>query len=865
MRWRAVFRALVGCYARHERGRTALTVLGVALGVAVLIAIDLANESAVSSFKGTLDDVAGRAQLTVRANGSALDGALVARLAKEPGVRSVSPLIEGQALHRRTPDAPPETLLVLGVDLLASEERDPLPVRDIAFTPEKDRPFTSFLTDPRVVVGTRRFADRAGASEGAEVEFEINGAPVRMVLGGLISGGTLADTLDGNVLVADLGIADALLGRGGKLDRIDLTLDEGADSAEVAARLAESLPANALVERPETRGERVDEMLAAFRFNLNALGHISILVGAFLIFNTMSVAVVRRRPAIGTLRALGVSRRAVAAAFLAEGFLIGAIGSALGVLLGTGLALAMLDTVSAAISINFVQTDPTRLAPDAGIVLAGVLLGIGTSLGAAMGPALEAASTPPANTMRRGSAERGSGGAVPMAVAGAVAFALAAALALREPRGTGLPIGGYIAATLAVGAFVGWSRLALGGAASGLRGVYSRLFGAEGLLAVAGTQATLGRATVAVAGLLVSLAMTVAVGVMVSSFRGTVVGWMGEVLRADLYVSAASPGAGVRPAPIPAAFVSAAEAIPGVEAVDPFRGRRIVVNGREAWFGSGRFDIVRFENQTMEGRPAAEVVREALANREAIVSEAFSRKHLLATGDSVAVPTAAGAVELRIAGVYRDYSSEQGYVIVDRSLFLEFFPGETSADSLSLYLAPGADRAALRERLAALAVEVPGTPALQVRANDELRGFAIEAFDNTFRVTHALQLIAVVVAVLGVAATLLAQILDRQQEITTLRHLGATQWRVAKVIVLESSLLALVGVALGVGAGLALSYILTTVIMLESFGWTIAFDVPWGLVAQSALIVFVATVLAGLIPSREAAKRMRSSGRVAVG
>lgn len=859
MRLRAVFLALIGSYIREEKGRTLLTVLGVALGVAVLVSIDLANESAVASFRGTVANISGTSDFVVRGNTEGLPGRLVGQLAMLPEVRSVSPLISGNALYRPPDGRPPRSLLFLGTDFLQSEEDEEEPVREVVFDLEEGRDATSFLVDTGALLFTQRFVEREGFSPGGRVTLEVGGNEREFTVGGIIKSGGLEETYQGDLVLTDVAVADFHLRRRGLLDRIDITLADGVSPETGRARIEAMLPPNTIVEAPESESARAEDMLAAFRFNLRSLGHLAIVVGAFLIYNTMSIAVVRRRSVIGTLRAMGISRGTVRAAFLVEGALFGLAGSVLGVLAGILLAMGMLGTVSEAISINFFETRPGGVTPSLGIILFGMVLGVGGSLLAAIGPANEAATTPPATAMRKGTENSGAPGVGWTRIGLGLLLGLAGLGLLCMPTRQGVPVEGYTASLLFVAAFVCMARPFLQLLGVLLRRPYIRVFRGEGLLAVGATQAALGRASTAVCGLMISLGMAVSITVMVSSFRDTVVVWMEQVLVADLYVSPAGTGS-QRPDPIPAAFAERAAIIPGIEAVDPFRRREFLLNGQPAYLAAGDLSTVRFRNRVVDGRPTMEAMRAAAARDEVLVSEPLALRHGLARGDQVSIPAPGGALDLTVNGVYYDYSTEKGLVIMDRRLYLEHFP-DPFIDSLTVYLEPGADREAVTDALRVAAAATPGAPPLLYRANDDLRGFALDAFDRTFAITWLLQGIAVLVAVLGVATTLLAQILDRRHEIETLRYLGASRGRVARIIVLESSLIGLAGLALGLVSGLLLSWILTRVIMLQSFGWSIAYEVPWLEVGQIGAIVFGATLLAALLPAWEAVKSPGSGER----
>jgi len=851
----------VGAYLRNELGRTLLTLAGVALGVAVLVAIDLANESALASFRQTMGEVSGEAQLTVRGNGAGLPGSMVRTLGSDPAIDAAEPLISGTATLLGTERFEPRTITLIGTDFLGSERRSNRAVRDLSFELAEGLEFREFLIDPSLIVVPKLLLQRTGLKLGESAEFEIAGTRRTLRIGGAIEAGPYTDALDGNLAVMEIGLLDTLLARGGTIDRVDLILAEGTSVEQVADRLQRELPGSVLVERPETRNRQVDEMLAAFRFNLRALGHISILVGAFLIYNAMSVAVARRRPVIGTLRAMGVSAATVRGVFLAEGFLFGVVAALIGVPMGMLMALAMLETVSTAISINFVETNARGLAADPGIIFFAAGMGILGSVLAALRPAMDAAGTPPANTMRVGSTGR-QGGLWSHHLLPAVGLTLGGLLLLARQPSQGIPLIGYTATVLFVGAFVMLAKPAVMLISRVARLPFRRLFGAEGLLAVSTIAAMPGRAAVAVCGLLISLGMTISVTVMVSSFRTTVIDWMEQVLLADLYISPAVTDGRRRPDPFPGAVVVELEKIPGVAAVDPFRVRPFVLYGKPANLGAGSLETARFGNSVLDGRPTEVAMREARVAGDVVVSEALARKHELEVGDSIAIPTPSGEKSYRIGAVYTDFSSEQGYVIMDRAEYLRLF-NDPLIDNMAIYLEPGADRRAVAEEVARILAATPDIPPMAVRANTDLRAFALEAFDRTFAVTTVLKVIAIVVSILGVAATLLAQVLDRRQEILTLRTIGASLRRVVVIILLEALLVGITGVLLGIAAGLVMSWVLTRVIMLESFGWTIGFSVPELEVVQAGLLVLACTLMAAILPAREAIRTMKGTSATA--
>ncbi len=214
------------------------------------------------------------------------------------------------------------------------------------------------------------------------------------------------------------------------------------------------------------------------------------------------------------------------------------------------------------------------------------------------------------------------------------------------------------------------------------------------------------------------------------------------------------------------------------------------------------------------------------------------------------LPGPQGPVEFLIAGVFYDYSTDGGKVVLDRSLYLRLW-GDRSATVFPIYLEPGADEEKIR---ALVSDRLQGGPPAMILTNGDLKREVLRIFDQTFAITYALEIIAVTVALLGIANTLLSGILERQRELAVLRAIGGTPGQVGRLILWESGLLGLAGTILGLGAGLALSVLLIEVINKQSFGWTILFHPsPW-VWLEAAGLALLTTLLAGYGPARRAAR-----------
>ncbi len=826
----------------RDRLRSFITVLGVALGVAVVLAIRLANDGVLESFRNSLDHVAGKSRLQVTAGELGFDETLFPVIAGTPGVAHAIPVV--QAI---TPVAglPGEVLLVLGVDVLADadvrEYRGP--------TPELADPL-QLLTESDAILLTERFARAHGFSVNGRIQLHTPTGPKTFVIRGLLADQGAARSMDGQFAVLDIAAAQLRFGKLGRLDRVDLLLDPRADPNRVAAILRQHLPPEVTVERPEARNAQVEQMLASFQLNLSVLSLIALFVGVFLVYNTMSVSVVRQRRQIGILRGLGVSRGQIMLAVAAEGSLIGLLGSALGVAAGVLLARGTLGAVSQTVSSLYAFVRPGELHLPPTLILQAALLGCGTAMISSLLPALEAATVTPRESMAAASLERRHHPWL-LACAGFALVLAAYGLAQGRPVG-GRPLLGYGAAlslllgtTLLCPAFL---LVCQRGLALGLTG--SRLV--AGRMATGNLGRALRRNAVTIGAMVVGLAMLVSVSTMIQSFRRTVEVWIQQTIRADLYLSRATrlvKGADTR---LPANTLEEVRTIPGVAEVDGFRGLRLE-DGRGGRFllGAGDFDVMAHRGRLLfrHGDSAA-ILREAREQEGLIVSETFAERYRLKEGDEVTLHPPGQTVRLRIAGVYYDYTTEGGLAVMDRSLFLRLWR-DSWLTSIVIYLSPGADPQAVRQEILR---RLPTREALVVFSNRELKARILEIFDQTFAITYALEVVALVVAALGILNTLIASVLERTREIGILRSVGFTRGGVQRTILCEAAIMGTLANVLGALSGVALSLILIYVINKQSFGWTIQFTLPARLIADYAALTLAASLAAGCLPAWRASR-----------
>ena len=808
--------------------RTALTVAAVALGVAAVLAIELAGEAAAGSFHASMETLIGRADFEVTAIGG-LPPEDLTRLATLPYALKVHPRIE-----------------------------------DYAVVEELTGGKTAGATVP--LVGVDMLAEGGGFDEGIWAGSELGlkaGDRVRLVVNDTARESTVRGVLganSGEAIVMDLGPATRLLGRNGALDRILIETPAGHSAEDWEAVLRKALPEGTTVQREGTRTEENRRMLSAFRWNLRVLSYISLAVGAFLIYNTISVSVVRRRAEIGILRALGAARTAVLAAFFGEAACFGLLGALLGIGLGRFLAEGAVKLVAATVESLYVSSRPASISLGGDSVVLALAVGAVVSLLSALLPAWEASQVAPVEAMGRARREheaRMHRGRL-LSMAGALAvFAWIAAR--QEPIG-GKPMFGYLSALLLVGASALAMPAFLAALASASATLLRRLAAAWGsqaeacataLLACRSLAGSLRRTSVLAGALSTAVAMLAAVAIMVGSFRQTVVVWMGDRIQADLYLRPAVPGGPDRnPTLSPEIPLRLAE-VPDVAAVDQLRSYEISYGGLPATLAgasvhiAGRYGTRGF----LSGAKPAAVFGQLAGADAVIVSEPFANKHHVRAGSVLALALAGGVHHFRVADIYYDYASERGSIFMDRATLLRYLP-DPAPSSLAVYLKAGVPLEQGRRKVeAALA----GRRVL-VASNRSLREEGMRVFDRTFAITYALEAVAVFVAVMGVGGALLALVIDRRREFGLLKFLGAADGQLRRMILFEAGFLGLLSNLAGLILGFFLSLVLIYVINKQSFGWTIQFHWPVAVLLSALSVVYAATLLAGIYPARIATR-----------
>jgi putative ABC transport system permease protein len=798
-----------------NRVRLALTVLCIALGVALAGAVHTVHTSALAEIDRSARALAGAADLEVRGPRNGFDERVFVEVARRPEVAVASPVIELDAAVAGARG----TVRVLGLDALRASRLQPAFVASPA---SGALPQAASLLDGRSAWLSPGAAAQLRLARGGRLRLVAGSREVDFRVAGILGG--LSDA--GDLAVIDIAAAQETFSRVGTLTRIDLRLKPGTSPASFARTLAAALPPGVVATPPASISERAAAISRAYRVNLDALALVALATGAFLVFSTLALQAARRRQEFGLLRALGVTRRGLAVQLALEGALLGAMGAAVGTAMGIAGSRAMLQRIGADLGAGFFSGHDVPFAPDAAALGAIALLAIGLSMGAALAVARAVGRVPVAEALRDRAID------LPVARnAGrhAAGFALLGVPLLLAPPVGGLPIGGYAA----IAAWLAAAVLAVGPLCRALLARARPTRSPIADLALAQVRHLPGHLAASVAGIVVSASLCVAMAIMVFSFRVSLEQWLGGVVGADLYLRTASGG--------DTGFLTLAQqraiaSLPEVRSAEALRYDRLVLDARA-------------EPLTLVARPVTPGILEGFqAEPKTLpppadvpwvwISEAARDLRHWKPGDRLVLPIAGRATPVRVAGIIRDYARTWGTVVMPIEDYRRL-TGDVSANDLALHVAPGVDA-----RRAEEAVRKALGPASGLSFEDaaDLRRRSLEIFDRSFAVTYALEAIAIMIGLAGVTSSFAALAWSRRREFGVLRFLGLGRRDVLRLLALEGAAAGALGAAIGLASGIAMSLVLVRVVNRQSFHWSI--QVHWPLGALAALVAAIVALCA---------------------
>jgi putative ABC transport system permease protein len=820
-------------YALRHKGLAVINILSVALGVSVYLAVQIANRSAAAGFRAGVDVVAGRANLEVRGT---FDDRLFPALQQIPGVTAATPLVE----HIVTlPDWPGEYLHVLGVDPITNS---PFENFKVGKSTSETFDTETWFRDPRAVALAKSFAISHNLRPGDKIRVKFGEREADLDVSFVLD----AKDGDSHFAAMDIGWAQEMFGLQGKLTGVLLKVRDPGRPAPVAAEARKLVPADVTVEQPGDRSGQVEQMLSGFELNLTALSMVSLLVGVFLIYNTVTASVVRRRPEIGVLRSLGASRTRIRWLFLGEAALYGIAGTLSGCVGGVLMSNLLVATVSRTVTNLYVLTSIDHFYFPVWQIPMVLSAGIGSALVGALVPSNAAASLSPLQALNREiSIERGErprGHWFLLSGSSLLAAFGTSELALHGHR-----IAGFAAAFFTLIGFCSLSPQITYWCGTCGNWVFRPLLLPR--LAARNLIRSLYRHAITIAALASALAMLVSVSIMIYSFRVAVDRWVDRRLVADLFISPASNEIVGYQDFVSADLLRQLRAQQGVEMIDTYRNLTAGVNDQPVTLAV----VIGTERNIPDfvGGQNAERYRAFQMPDSVAISEPLSRRLNLHSGDNVTVATPLGLHSFRVAGVFYDYTRDSGLMTIQRTNFDRYWH-DSRVNSVSVYLRPGTD---VQETIRKIRAGYPDARDYAFYSNRDLRDEVVKVFNQTFAVTQLLRLIALLVAVIGIALNVAVLVKEREREIGILRATGVSRAQVLGLIIWESLLVGSIAILLGSVAGVALSIVLTEVINKAFFGWTIPLVIPWGQIFWMPFWLLPAAALASLFQASQASRR----------
>jgi putative ABC transport system permease protein len=830
--------------------RTTITVLGVITGVSAVVAVLLVNRSIIHSAQSTADDVAGLADLQVVAAAGSFDESVVETVRNEPGVLAATPILQ-QTVRLREPSIETQRLLLLGLDL-ASNDDTYFRTHQGKEYDEINRDPIAFLDSASNIVITRKLAEQLGRKLHDKISLQTADGPKDFEIWGLLEDSVLANAFGGGIAVMHHQAMQAAFGRGLDIDRVDVALAKAADPDAVAAKLQAKL-GNLHVEVPEQKRGRLARMLIGLETALTSGAAIAVLIAVFLIYNTMLISIVQRKGELGILRSLGTTKKQMVGLLTLEGGLLGVVGSFIGAGIGVIVAMIMLTLVTHTVGQVYMNVPSPEVHFDPLLLGGCFLFGCVTSVLGALIAAVGAARISPLESLRTANMLETSerSGISSFDVAG-VLFLVAIPFVIDLPPMWGLPVAALGACTLLL---LGTSALVprvIQGAHLLGRLVLKNFFGVEARMANENLTRDLMRTSVTTGALMLGVGMACAFSMFINSFVHSAMAWVENALPGDIIVASSLSGI-ANLAPLSPEVGPELEKLKlqGVTDVQTIRVADFAYEGADVKVIS--VEVIpwgRHSKAAMIEGTQDEAIAAMATGKSVCVSENFLHRFEKHLGEPLTLLTKNGPVDYQIAGVYVDYTSDLGVIWMDRSTWLNGWDDEI-VNQYKLHLDPKVDANTVRDKISnALGDKYD----LAVVTGRDYVANMRKEIDRVFAVMRALQAVALLIAVLGVINALSANVLDRTREIGVLRAVGMLRKQVRKLIVIEASLMGVVGALLGVVQGLVLGRMMLTHVTTRLVGWTIPLLPDWGTTAQMMLSVMVASALAGFYPARSAAQ-----------
>lgn len=849
--------SLLRVMLRHVRRRftqSLLLIIGVMIGVAMMVSIDIANNSARTAFDLSTEAIVGRATHDISGGPRGFNEKIYSDIRRDVGWQAAAPIV---------------------TDFVLVEDFDEQPLRVFGIDPFAEAPFRNYITAEGTIdvgsteagadlVALGRFLiepNTALLGNDLAVQYAISPGDTIIVqygdrretiniIGLLNPSDQLTQQALQSLLITDISTAQELLNMRGRLTAIDLIIDEDTPTGQQAMSDIEALlPAGLTLQPTATRGNAVREMTDAFELNLTALSLLALVVGMFLVYNTVTFSVVQRRPVLGIMRSLGVTRRQTFVLIWSEAALLAFVGSVLGLGLGILLGRFTVDAVTQTVNDSYFTVNVTQMQVTPFILVKGLVVGVGAALLAALLPAYEATNTPPTSATRRSDLEQRMLKLVPYITGVGLVTALIGALLLTIEVLV-VSLGAVFAVIIGLALLTVWATIIL---ARGMQPITGAVGGLIGRIAPRSILRNLSRTSIAITALMLSVSVIIGVTTMVGSFRITVQDWLFDTLSADLFISQPNATGDLATIPLEQDIIGTVQSVAGVQRVTYVRVVEIRSPDfeRDVQLNAIMSDIAQGERKITDSIDANydEIFDQVINGRGLLISEVFANTRNIEWDDNLTLTliTDDGPEDFPVLGIYQDFASIEGVVLIGMDTYREEW-NDTSISSLAAYIEDDADIDAVQQRM----TEALAGTGLLVQSNRELRESAIEVFDRTFAITNALNLLATLVAFIGILSALMALQIERRREIGIMRANGLTRGQLFRLTFWETGIMGTIAGVVAMPVGLVLSVILIYIINLRSFGWALELNLRAEFFLQAFAVSIVAALLAGIYPAWKA-------------
>ena len=832
-KWRASLRYLL----KHP-WQFGLSILGVALGVAVVVSIDVANNSARQAFDLSSKSVTGRATDQIVGGSMGVPDSVFRVIKLKGSVKKVAPVVESYVTIKGYPG---RDFHLLGVD----------PFFEPPFRPylgnvrgKSSFSLSNFIAGGNTVLLAKGTAQDMSVTIGDLLTVKIGMHDYRVKVIGLLnpSSGFNREVIR-NLMVTDISTAQKLTGRNHTLSHIDLILPNGKKGNQLRKKLSQIIPSGITLQPASESKKTIEKLTSAFNLNLSALSMLGLVVGMFLIYNIMTFSVVQRHELIGRLRTLGMTRSQIFWQIAGEAFLIGVIGTGIGFFLGIILAGELVHMVTQTINDLYYVLSVRQLHISVFTIVKAVSLGILATMGAALFPAYEATKTTPGAVLKRSSTEKKIREKLPLySILGIVLLASGSGILLIPTDSIGIS---YIAMLFIILGFSFLIPFVVVWGMKGIKPVLRKMMGISGSMAAQNVSSQLSRTSIAIASLMVAVSAMVGLGIMVHSFRQTLVQWLSTTLQADIYVSAPSLVSNHPDAYMDSTTVHKLAEIPAIKAYGTI-GRYTVLSGK----GKMQLAVVKLPSQAYSSYSFKygkrnEIWKKFKEGGYVIISEPLSFRKKLKPGSPLALKTPAGTQKFKVAGIYYDYGSSEGTIMMSLHDYRNYWT-KYRISGASYYVKNGKN---INSVIKDMQKKAGVSQQLNIRSNKMLREKSLNVFDRTFKITTVLQFLVAGVAFVGVFGALMALELEKMRELGVMRAIGFTPRQIWSVITTETGLMGFIAGIMAIPTGIVLAVVLIYIINQRSFGWTFQFIIPMPVLWDAFLLAIFAALLAGFYPS----------------